>query len=353
MKGTVLLLVAVLTLGPVVLAQEGPPSPASELVKFKPMIGSWEGSGTATMGPPGTPASPWTSKSTCRWILDGHFIQEEVRVDIQGQEKPLLFKSFYGWDREKKQFVVHGVGNEGLVKSGGAFWIDANTLVSTKSGTQDGLPKMSRTITKFSGDTCSFTIEYMQGANPAQVAVQGTLKRADASYSMSSEEAAIGLQPASDMMKKIHGMVGKYTMKGEMIPAPGAPAMAISSRESCQPLFGGTVLVFHIQGDPTETGYKYESWGFLAHDPEKNCYQEVWVNNMGETGTIDCRWSGEHQLVFTSANTQFGEPGVQRGTLELSETGAIRKASMDRLHKTAKVERAFIGEYTKLKTQKD
>ncbi len=99
--------------------------------------------------------------------------------------------------------------------------------------------------------------------------------------------------------------------------------------------------------------FRYEGLGFIAHDPERNCYREFWLNNMGETGTVECRWAGERRLVITSASTQFGEPGVQRGTLELSETGAIQRTSLDRLHMTAKVERAFFGEYTKKKKQKD
>ena len=63
---------------------------------------------------------------------------------------------------------------------------------------------------KYSGDTASFKIEYFQGAADPAVMVKGTFKRSETPYTMSAEEAAIGLAPASDMMKKIHGMVGHY-----------------------------------------------------------------------------------------------------------------------------------------------
>ena len=146
-------------------------------------------------------------------------------------------------------------------------------------------------------------------------------------------------------------MVGKYTLKGKMVPVPGAPATPISGRESCQSLFSGSVLASHIFGDPAEgmPGFQYEGLSFISYNPKKNCYDEISLNNLGETGTMECRWAGERHLVITSAMSRNGEPGVQRGTMILSETGAIEKTSMDRLHMTGNVEQAFFAEFKKVK----
>src|SRR5690606_34502804 len=67
-------------------AQEDPelamPEPAPELKKLEPLIGHWQGSGTARMGP-GEP-TPWEAHSSYAWALGGFFVQEDTVVRFEG-----------------------------------------------------------------------------------------------------------------------------------------------------------------------------------------------------------------------------------------------------------------------------
>ena len=74
---------------------------------------------------------------------------------------------------------------------------------------------------------------------------------------------------------------------------------------------------------------------------------QEYVDNMGKIGESEMRWVDEKQLVSTHAGVQHGSPEAIRSILKLSETGAIRKASMERMTSDHRVEKAFWGEYTR------
>ena len=62
-------------------AQEPPDmSPAKELKKFEPMIGNW--AGTGTFKEPTGQESKWSAKSTQKWVLNNHFVQEDSPDEI-------------------------------------------------------------------------------------------------------------------------------------------------------------------------------------------------------------------------------------------------------------------------------
>ena len=126
--------------------------------------------------------------------------------------------------------------------------------------------------------------------------------------------------------------------------------MAISGQEVIAPIFNGSIISMHIEGDPVggdPSGFRYEGLAFLTWNPKHECYDQFWLNNMDETATTELRWVDDRNLVATHSGVQFGKPEASRATLELNEKGAIKKTSMDRLNSTNAVVRAFHGTYTK------
>ncbi len=352
MKRLILLIVVLMFALTPILAQEmGIPKPAQELGAFKKLIGHWQGSGTTTMAP-GAPPGKWTSKSTFQFVLDGHFLREDVRVDFEGGAMPtMLFRSYYGWDRNNKQLVSYTIGSTGdLEISSSVTWPDANTLIILCTIVKDGEPIIQRSVMTFSGDEYTLKMQTARGASDLQTWGEGKIKRAESGYTISDEELKQGMVAASEGMQKLHSICGSYTMKGEMVPAPGAPTMTITSKETIQPCFNGSVLQFWVKGDPMPgdtTGFRYEGLAFLVWDAHKECYNEVYLNNMGESSIVELRWIGEKSLVSTRSGVQYGLPTVSRATLELNDAGAIQKVSMDSMNSNHGVVRAFMGEYTK------
>lgn len=339
------------------------PHPAPQLDKFKVMIGNWEGTGTAVT--PGGSTTPWTSKSTWKWILNGYFLQEDLRVDFQegGMPFTMVMRSFYGWDAQAKRYVAYEINNYGeLNVEDQVNWVNDSTLVLASAKTKNGQPELKRTVMVFenseqtsvnpgSVDTCKFRMQTALGADDFAITVEGTLKRTDQPYAISDAElnAPFMPMPVSPAMQKIHRISGEYTMQGEWIMMPGSPAMKISGTETIRPIFGGQMLLMHVIGDPAEgSPYVYEHIGFLSYNAESDCYRQVHLSNMGESSCCQLRWLGDNKLVSVISMLQYGQPVAARSLLELSETGAIQKVSMDSLTSGYKVERAFIGNYKKM-----
>ncbi len=122
MKNTAPLFIAALLVANPLVAQEdqpmGMPQPAKELAKLSRLIGHFKGQGTAKHSPD-QPASNWTSITHCRKVLGGHFLREDVRIDM-GEEKPapLMFRTFYGVDQNNKRFTYQSIGNMGHAEKG-------------------------------------------------------------------------------------------------------------------------------------------------------------------------------------------------------------------------------------------
>ncbi len=327
------------------------PKPASELDAFKSLLGNWQGSGTVAMVP-GAPKMAWTSKSTWQYVLGGHFLREDLRVEFEGEAMPaMLFRSYYGWDRSKKQLVSYSMGSTGELEiPSNVTWTDPNTLIILTTIVKDGVPIIQRSVMTFSGEEYTLKMQTAPGASDFRTWGEGKIKRAESGYTISDEDLKQGTVAASEDMQKLHSICGSYVMKGEMVPAPGAPAMSISSKESIKPCFNGSFLEMRVKGDPRpedSSGFQYEGLAFIAWDAHKECYTEVYMNNMGETSTVELRWVGKKSLVSTHAGVQYGQPQATRATLELNDAGAIQKVSMECLNSNHALERVFLGEYIK------
>lgn len=332
-------------------AQMGIPQPAPELKKFERLIGNWEGSGTVTMSK-GAEPTPWTCASTCQWVLDGHFLSEEMRIDFpEGNMPTLYYVNYYGWDANAQQYVAYEVANTGEVDTyEHVAWTEDDTLVLITTAVSEGTPAIERTVCRFTDGGWNFDWEIASGANPMTTVVTGTLKPAEEGFSLGEKEFAAGMVPVMPPMRKLGGMAGTYELTGQMIPAPGMPTMPISGTEVFDPVFGGSVMRMRVTGDPMpggESSFQYQAVGFMSWNATKECYTEVYLSNMGESGYQELRWVEDDKLVTTQADMEFGNPVARRGTIKVDDTGAITKVSMERMSAGHDLEKAFVGEYTR------
>ncbi len=109
------------------------PKPSPELAKFEPLIGNWEGVGTATMAP-GAPPTNWTSRGTAKWIMNGFFVQEDVRIKFEGENvpPPMCWRTYYGWDSNKRKLVAFSASNEGKIESSQLLSWVGNTKINAE-----------------------------------------------------------------------------------------------------------------------------------------------------------------------------------------------------------------------------
>ena len=111
------------------VAQAPDTSPAKEVKKFEKLIGTWEGTGTVTHGP-GIPTEKWTSRSSCKWALSGHFVREDVRIEVPSQTNPLEFINLYGWDRENERYVQIEINNMGVGRLNEVHFTDNGKMIT-------------------------------------------------------------------------------------------------------------------------------------------------------------------------------------------------------------------------------
>ena len=113
-------LCVLLTLG---LMQAQAPPPAAELLKLDFMTGHWTATGTATMGPPGTPSTKWSASTDAEWMDGKYFLVEHNDMD-------------FGQMGKGKQLVVMGYDSDNKVYTHTAFDSMGETEKST--GTVNG-----------------------------------------------------------------------------------------------------------------------------------------------------------------------------------------------------------------------
>lgn len=338
------------TLSPVPLNAQpeelGMPSPASELARFAPLLGHWSGSGTVNMAP-GMPPSAWTSKSTVQWVLDGHFLQEEMRIDIEGMGAPIVMRSFYGWDASQNRYVAFEVWNSGEVNTADQVsWTGDGALVSVSLSTQDGTSVLQRSITRITPEGVHYTMQVARGGGELTTLVDGMLRRSETPYSINSSEWQSLMGEVPEGMRRLHRMQGRYTMTGSMTPAPGAPALDIAAEEILEPVFGGAVMRMHVIGAPLPgAGFQYEALGYRGWNAECDCYTEIYLANTGEAVSQELRWMGDAQLITVGSFLQSGQPQARRSTVMLDETGGLKTVSADMLGTSGTVQRVFQGDY--------
>ena len=112
----VLVLVLSLTAGAALAGSHMEPSP---LRKLDPLVGKFQCSGT-TYANPMAPEHATVATVETKWTLDGNWAMfTYAEKKTAANPKPFAISGFFGWNADKKQYVVIGADNMGV--SGTAF----------------------------------------------------------------------------------------------------------------------------------------------------------------------------------------------------------------------------------------
>ncbi|MEZ5962291.1 MAG: DUF1579 family protein [Planctomycetota bacterium] len=294
------------------------PGPAPELAKLKPFAGKWRGEGTAVMRP-GGPTSKWTASVDAQWQLGGHFLQSDTEIHFDGMPTPMRFREFMGWDRENRRYVNLVVSNTGEGMLTEPHFADDHNLVLMMRRVEGGMPLFERTVTTIDKDSWKFVITFLRPEGDATESVRGDFQRDDRVRvpELGQSEA---LMPADGRMAKLARMAGVFDVAGEMT-MPGMQAMKITGKDTVRTLFGGSIVEIHTVGGSELAPDSYEAFAFYALDAGRDCYRMVYVNNMGQVGSMDARFVGDDKLVATFAGQYWGQPTTSRVVLKLDARG--------------------------------
>src|SRR5262249_80109 len=105
-------------------------TPGENHAHLKALVGSWTANIKAWMAP-GAPPTESTGTSECKLIMDGRYLQEEVRSSFMGM--PFQGLGMTGYDNLKKKFVAAWVDNmgTGIMRSEGTYDAKTKTLTMT------------------------------------------------------------------------------------------------------------------------------------------------------------------------------------------------------------------------------
>lgn len=296
-------------------------SPAKELAKFEPLIGNWSGGGK--MMEPGGASTNWTAQSTYQWALNKHFVQEDFIIKFEGMDAPMTFRNYLGWDRENQRYVSAMASNQGVCRLTDISFLADGSMMQMIIHRLEGVPYIERARSKVTDDSMSMHIEVMMQEGASVTMIDSTLKRSEDAIECDwGEDAWMGMTP-NDHMKKLRVIRGQYEVKGEMVMAPGAPAMKITGSDRFMMIWDGNVMHGKTLGFSDDSPEVYESHAFWAWDEGRKCVSTVFVDSMGQIGQMDVRWV-EDKLVSTSSALQMGMPTTQRFVLTLDRKGNLK-----------------------------
>ena len=171
-----LLIAACALLTAIALQAQAPPPPAPELQKLAFMAGHWTVEGTATMGPPGTPATKWTETIDSEWMDGKYFLVEHNDMDLGPMGKGHQM-SITGYDSDNKVYTRSGFDSWGEAdKSTGT--VNGDTWIWLSDERMGGMPMKGRFTVKVLSPT-SYTMKYEMSPDGTNwmTAVEGTATR--------------------------------------------------------------------------------------------------------------------------------------------------------------------------------
>jgi len=323
-----------------VLPAQDMPKPAKELARFDRLIGDWEGSGTAAMGP-GTARAPWTATISYQKVLGGHFIMDTTIVTLGPPGSPRMeFRGYMGWDRENGRYMLHSCGNNGKSKTVEMAWVDADTMVMPHTGWNQGQIGATREIVRLTkSGGLEIQIDAAAGASPFFTTVKGSFKKktrsptAQASKTRGEHVAGLldkgtpGMTPVASEMETLSKLLGSWSITGTMMEKPGGPKIPISGTETLVTVFGGHAVMATFASNPMPNGFVYQAHAFFTWNQRLKCFDLFDLNNMGEAGESKGWWLGDNLFVATNAAFTRGKPTVMRTTLKINKDGSMLGAA--------------------------
>lgn len=298
------------------VAQDAPPGPAPELKRLTPLIGNWQGAGTATLAP-GAPPTKWTAKGTFRWCLDDHWVQEDFRVDFEGVPAPMVIHGYWGWDRDQARYVELIVTNAGEVKVEDVAILPDGSMLQVLKRSQGGMPYAERSLLAVQGDEMRHAIDLFLVEGASTSVIDAKFHRTDQVFDGAWDARTFDDAQPAPAMRKLGKCAGEYALTGEFVMAPGAPPIRIEGTDTFRSVFGGTVM----HGTTVGTPGPYRGEVFWAWEPARKCLVAAFVSNMGELAQMDAWFTKDGKFLSTSHGTVRGEPMVQRMVMEMDADG--------------------------------
>lgn len=334
-----------LLLAPNGVTQDGPPGPAKELQALAPLVGSWQGSGTAKMAAETDEAMAWTATIDAEWIVDGHALREVTHVNLGEGVPPIAMETLYVFDAEAQRLAQYGTSTlGGLHVADLVTCPEAGTLVTVGALMVEGVATIDRSIMRFRGDSMAFLIERTQGGGPAFAHVSGTFKRA-----ADGAKAVSASAPKADALaaplSALQPMLGSWDFAGSYVPAPGVPAMKIKGVDVITATLDGQALATETTGTADDDPSVYKGYSVVAWDADADCFHQAWVDNMGMGGHNLLYQVEQGVFVGVRSGHQGGTPYVDRSELRCV-AGKLASVRSDRMTGASPATTVFSGKYT-------
>ncbi|MCK5942304.1 MAG: DUF1579 family protein [Planctomycetes bacterium] len=321
-------------------------TPAKELSRLKPLIGNWQGTGK--MVEPTGVETPWTARGTYRWVLNGHFVQEDFVIAMEGLPVPMVFRNYIGWDREHGRYVAATLSNEGSARLNETQFLPDGTMLTTQTHHMAGVPYNERARVKIDGDSMTMRIDLLMAEGDSIAVIDSVMKRGGDGFDGDWGVGPwMGAKPAA-AIDQLARMAGTYETKGEMVMMPGTPAIGIHGSDTWQMVFGGMGMFGRTDGHAEGSPDAYVSFAMWGWDEHGDCMNAVYVDNMGQVGEMQARWH-EGKLISTMAGVQMGMPMTQRYIMEVDDAGVATRAIGHSVFGAMEPFLSFKATYTKKK----
>lgn len=320
------------------------PKPAPELQKFAPLLGDWQGSGTAVMAP-GTPPVPWTSRARYAEAFGRHAVVGDTLVDFGAAMPPIAVREVLAHDREHGRLVAITVDNGGNGSLAEVEFRGADTMVQMFTRKAQGQVVTERHTTVFGKDGFTYCIAMATAQGPLADCVQGNFTRVVGGGPVAAADAK-AMAPIPAMTARMNRVAGSYEIAGEMTMLPGQPARKVSGRTVCTPIFGGAVLQVQTTGTAAGAPGDYESCNYTVWNEAGRCFDSYGIDNMGWLGHMEQRFVGDDQIAMTTAAPFHGQPMLLRTLLDLDAAGKMAKATSWSMAGTQPPYASFTASYT-------
>lgn len=329
---------------------QNPFEPAPQVRKLARLVGAWQGEGISRMG---GQEGKWTATSSARWVLGGHFVQEDLRIDMgEYVPAPMLIRSLYGYDREHDRYVALSVSNMGPPAASRVVFLDDHTLVTIAARVSMGAPAVHRTVTRLSADAYEFTLDEASADHPFQRIVEGRftrVKEAPGIDGVETADASYAMMPVPEEMAKLDVMLGTWKVEGKMVPMPGADAVNVTGKQICTKILGGHVLAASVLGDSQQGGPAYEALYFAGWNPDARAFRTLYADNMGVSGSGLQHWIGERTAVtIMQPSKVMGVPAAFRSVAKMAADGGSFTVLDHWLVGDAAPEKAFEATFSRI-----